>query len=103
MPEHFTLPLGVGPGGSLATLAQDTPAEVAQSVAVLVSTVIGERRVVEDYGIESPLFDGLDPDGVADAIEEWEPRADPALIDQLVDGELEVWDLTVQADPETEV
>jgi len=103
MPTHFALPLGLAPAGNLADLDQDSPLEVAQAVAVLVSTLLEERRSVPEFGIESPLFDGVDASEVADAIEEWEPRADPVLIDQLVDGVVEVWDLTVQADPETEV
>lgn len=93
--EHFALPLQVTPSGALATLPQDSPAEVTQAVAVLVSTLPGERRSVPDYGLPSPLFDGFDPSEAADVIEEWEPRADPVLMDQLVDGVVEIWDLTV--------
>lgn len=103
MPTHFALPLAVAPEGHLAAHAQDSPLEVAQAVAVLVSTTVGERRSQPDYGIESPLFDGLDAVGAADAIEEWEPRADPVLIDQLVDGVIEVWDLAVHTNPADEM
>jgi phage baseplate assembly protein W len=95
MTMHFAAPLTVGPSGSLAVLPQDSDLEVAQSLTLLVATVVGERRSLPEYGIESPLFGGLDPDAAADAIEEWEPRADPVLIDQLVDGVIEVWDLTI--------
>lgn len=80
----FALPLIVSPAGSLVELEQDSPAEIAQSVAVLVATRPGERRAVPDYGLVDPLGAGADADDIADAISEWEERADPALVEVTV-------------------
>jgi phage baseplate assembly protein W len=85
MAQHLALPLAVTSRGSLAALEQDSPAEVAQSVALLLSTEPGERRSVPDYGYESPIGQGIDVDEIASVIEEWEPRADPARVEVTLD------------------
>ena len=81
MPQHLALPLRLASDGRFAALDQDTPEEVAQSVALLLATRPGERRSVPGFGMVDPLGAGLDPSAVADAIEEWEDRADPADVD----------------------
>lgn len=80
MPQRLALPLRVANGGGLVTLVQDSPAEVAQSVALLLATRPGERRSVPDYGTDDPLFSGLSEEEVSAAIELWEDRADPATV-----------------------
>lgn len=82
MPEHLALPIRLA-GVRLACLAQDSPAEVAQSLALLVATAPGERRSVPDYGVPSPLFGGLDVDAIVAAAAEWEPRADPVAVERV--------------------
>lgn len=81
MPKHFALPIVVTPAGQLAVLEQDSPVEIAQSVKLLLSTEPGERLAVPEYGYPSPIGAGIDLDDIADVIEEWEPRADPALVE----------------------
>jgi hypothetical protein len=83
---HLALPLTVAADGTLASVTQDSPAEVSQSVALLLATRPGERRSVPGYGLPDPLFSGIDLDQVAAVIEEWEDRADPADIDLQVTG-----------------
>lgn len=80
MARHLAFPIAVA-DGKLATLDQDSPAEVSQSVALLLSTEPGERQASPDYGYPSPLGRGVDPEEVADLIGEWEDRADPALVE----------------------
>ncbi|MBB3041030.1 hypothetical protein [Nocardioides soli] len=80
MPRHLAFPLAVGVDGAMATLEQDAPAEVAQAVALLLSTEPGERAAEPEYGYPSPLGRGVDPVEVADVIADWEDRADPALV-----------------------
>lgn len=64
----------------LASLAADSPAEIAQSVALMAATRPGERRSVPDYGLPDPLGHGIDVDDLVDAIATWEDRADPAAV-----------------------
>lgn len=83
--RHLALPLRLAPDGHLVALDQDSPEEIAQSVALLVATRPGERRSVPGYGVPDPLGSGFDPDVADEAIEEWEDRADPADIDIVTD------------------
>ncbi len=76
---HLAIPLLIGPGGSFNTLAQDSLAEVAQSVQVLLGTIQGERSMIPTYGIADPPFTEPDPDSLVGAIALWEPRADPTI------------------------
>lgn len=85
----LALPIRVAAGGGLVALVADSDAEIAQSVALLLATRLGERRSVPDYGTPDPLFGGVDVDEVADAIATWEERADPALVEQLAEQVVE--------------
>lgn len=86
MPLRLALPLQLNADGTLATLEQGSPAEIAQSVALLLSTRPGERRSVEDYGTEDPLFSGLSIEDVNAAVETWEERAAPATVELVAAG-----------------
>lgn len=73
---HFALPMRLGPSGSLATTAQDSPAEVVYSAQVLLSTRPGERRCEPTYGSAEALFTPLGTVEVdTSALAYWEPRA----------------------------
>jgi phage baseplate assembly protein W len=85
MVQRLALPLMVAPGGHLASLEQDSPEEIAQSVALVIATRPGERRSVADYGMEDPVFGGLDIADMVAVVAEWEPRADPAQAEMLLD------------------
>jgi predicted component of type VI protein secretion system len=104
MALRLAFPLRVTTTGGLATLVQDSPREVAQSVALLLATRPGERRSVPDYGTPDPLFGGIDIEDITAAVEEWEERADPALVEVVATGMEEY--ATVQPadfDPDNEV
>lgn len=77
MTTALVLPLQVR-GGRFVAVPSGSAPDVAQSVALLVDTRIGERRSVPEYGLDGPGFDlvGLREDEVRDAVEEWEPRAE---------------------------
>lgn len=84
---HLRLPLTLADGGSLATLARDTPTEIGQSAAVLLATRVGERRVEPTYGSEDQLFAGPDAPVVdSAALALWEPRATPDIVDIAIEG-----------------
>lgn len=102
MPLRLSLPLRVASDGALVALEQDSPAEVAQSVALLLSTRPGERRSVPDYGSDDPLFAGVSAEDVAAAIETWEDRADPATIEVVVSG-IDEYSRVYPAAPDEEV
>lgn len=87
MPESLSLPLAITAAGPLAALATDSPAEIAQSVAVLLSTRVGERRSESAYGSAGQLF-ALVPTLAVDsaAINRWEPRATPETIAVTIEG-----------------
>jgi hypothetical protein len=79
VPAHLAFPIRLGAGG-LATVEQDSDADIVQSVALLLDTRPGERRSVPEYGLPDPLFSGLTEDQVTAVISEWEERADVDLL-----------------------
>jgi len=75
MAATLRLPLEVSHTGTLRTLEQDSPAELAQSARSLLSTVIGERGALPDYGLVDQLGAvGIDAAEIEHALAEWEPR-----------------------------
>ena len=74
------LPLTIGVDGAFQDLAQDSPDEVAQSVALLCSTRPGYRLMVPRYGIPDMTFTGPEPAVITQAAATWEPRARVAVI-----------------------
>lgn len=78
------LPLEVGPTGALRTLVQDSPDELAQSVRTLVSTVIGERAALPEYGVVDQVGSiAVDESDIAQAIVDWEPRIEEPAITEI--------------------
>jgi len=71
---HLSLPLRVAPNGRLSTVAQDSAADVAQSLGVLLATRPGERVAVPTYGTPDPQADGPDYAATQAAAAYWEPR-----------------------------
>ena len=76
MVDHLALPLRVSGTGRFAAVEQDSSAELAQNVAVVLATPVGSRVEVPDFGSPSGDFIGPDVAGMVAAVEEWEPRAD---------------------------
>lgn len=89
MAQHLALPIVVTGAGRLATVEQDSAADVAQSVALLVDTRPGERRAEPGYGVPDPLFGGVDLAEVTEAIVEWEDRADLVFAETVARGVLD--------------
>lgn len=85
------LPLTVTASGALRTVSPASAEDLAQAVALLVATPIGERAALPTYGIVDSLG-RLSPDlaGIAHAIAAWEPRlTEPTITNVaqlLVDG-----------------
>ena len=102
MSRHLALPLRVTANGSLATHAEDSLEEITQNVAVVLRTRRGERLATPQLGIDEPTFVGLDVEAAFAAVAEVEPRADLALVEQVIDSEGEQrTELTVHRREET--
>ncbi len=87
MTQHLAVPLSLTPGGCLATVAEDSVEEIAQSVAVILRTEPGDRLTEPELGLADPAFADLPPQALLSAIERWEPRASVELVEQvLTDG-----------------
>ena len=66
---------GGEPNGVALTVAQDSSAEVIQSVAMLVGTRPGTRTMAPKYGMADPTFQGINQPALKLAVRTWEPRA----------------------------
>lgn len=86
MAQHLAFPIRVTGRGVLATVEQDSEADIAQSVALLLDTRPSERRSVPDYGLPDPVFGGLDVAEVVEVISTWEERAEELDIEQIAQG-----------------
>jgi phage baseplate assembly protein W len=75
---HLRWPVVLAPTGGAAVVEEDTDVELVQSVAVLVTTERGTRRMSPRYGVPPVAF--VDVGSITSAVEvavgEWEPRAD---------------------------
>lgn len=73
---HLALPLRLV-GDHYATRDQDSDAEVADAVQIIVSFERGERVEDPDFGIDDPTFETqpIDTQQIEMAIQEYEPRA----------------------------
>lgn len=96
MPRHIAMPITLTGAGRLATVEQDSEADIAQSIALLVDTRPEERRAEPEYGVPDPLFGGLNAADLTEAIVEWEDRADLVYAEQVARGVLD--QLTVNGD-----
>lgn len=69
----FSIRLG---SHGLATVEQESDADICQSVALLLDTRPGQRAAVPEYGLPDTLFgDGLDETTVLEAVTAWVPYA----------------------------
>jgi phage baseplate assembly protein W len=91
MVPHFAIPFRVDAGGSVAVVDQDSEEEIAQCVRVLMSTTVGQRVELPDYGIPNPVFSTMSTNDDADmaaAVGKWEPRATALVHSTVIDESL---------------
>lgn len=81
MASTLRLPLEVTATGTLRTHVQGSPAELAQSARAVLSTLIGERAALPDYGLPDQIGAlNVDEGEIALALAEWESRlTDPQI------------------------
>lgn len=58
-PQLIAFPFRLGTTGAVATVEQDSDAEVDQQIAVALLTVPGERDQVPTFGTSDPVFAGF--------------------------------------------
>ena len=91
MIPHLTFPFRVDTSGSVDVLDQDSDEEIAQCVRVLLSTTMGERIELPDFGVASPVFTTMsshDDADMAAAVGKWEPRATALVHSEVIDESL---------------
>lgn len=87
---HFAYPFRFGPPA--ATTEQDSLAEIADCVVVILLCPETFRVELPEFGLPDPTFSTpiVDLNVIRTAVERWEPRAavlleeDPDLLDQLI-------------------
>ena len=80
-------------GSQAIVVEQNSQDEIIDCVEVLLSTELGERQEVPDYGVPDQTFrqGGASTEAIEEAIRTWEPRADVDIertdtdLDDLVD------------------
>lgn len=93
---HLAFPARLGPDGRFVVNEQDTDAEVADSIAIVLLWPQGTRESIPDFGVPNQLFHsgGVDPLELRTAVVASEPRAEGRRIalngDELEDGFEEV-------------
>lgn len=79
-PPHLPNSLSLDAFGQFAVNDQDSYAEIADSVEVVVGTQIGQRTALPDFGTLDPTFTyPVDTDAILNSINEWEERAYPTI------------------------
>ena len=82
---HFNNNITLDSFGQFNTSAQDSYAEIANSVGMFLGTIKGQRSVVPDYGIDDLPMNQLDVAQIQNDLNQAEDRAD-ALVSVSYDG-----------------
>lgn len=74
-PQHLALPLRPDETGGFVTHDQDSVDDITQCVQVVMSTPIGSRMELPQFGIPQLEFSTLPLPAMLTALYIWEPRA----------------------------
>lgn len=88
MTQVMAFPFQVSPKGNIATVDDTTAAGQAQAIGVLISTRVGERVMVQSFGLTDPVFVGVSAPELTAAIAKWGPdvTVDGITIGYAADG-----------------
>jgi len=78
---HIKLPMSVF-GGRFRAVEQDTTDEIMQCVKAVISTVVGQREELPEFGLPSDItfsMKDVNPSVIETALNEWEGRAQATL------------------------
>jgi phage baseplate assembly protein W len=73
MSAILAFPFQLTPKGSVATIDDGSSAGQGQQLGVLVSTRLGERVMVQAFGISDPVFVGVNAPELQAAVAKWGP------------------------------
>lgn len=74
--QLLSFPFRLAPSGSAVTLSADSDEYYAEEIAALVVTRRGERILVPSFGIDDPVFQGVDRQDIALAVATFGPPVD---------------------------
>ncbi len=85
-PQTLTWPLRLAPNGTLATVEQDTEADLVSCTIGILATPQGWCDDLPEFGRPRVLFrqGGVNPQEIADSISEWESRVTPSIVAQAI-------------------
>lgn len=90
MPRHLSFPLRLTANGALATVEQDAPEDVAESIAIILAWPLGTMPGNDGFGTENQLGqDSIDLQAIRESVRRNEPRADSVTPELLTDASLE--------------
>lgn len=81
MADLISYPFRLDSSGSVATVEQDSDAQLAQEVAVGILTRPEERPFIPDFGIADPAFVGFDADALRLQVATYGPPIDVAGVE----------------------
>lgn len=70
--QLLSFPFRLLPNGRLATVEQDSEAQVSEALAQVVLTRPGERDLVPDFGVNDPTYDTIYQSQIEAQVEEFE-------------------------------
>jgi hypothetical protein len=73
MARVLSFPFRLAANGSVVTVEQDTEQANAEELGTLLGTLLGERPLVPDYGVDDSTFGELDEGAVVAAVELFGP------------------------------
>ena len=76
---HFANNVSLDSFGQFKINPQDSYNEIADSVAMVVGTVVGQRIMVPGYGVPDMPLEIINTNNVAASIHQWEPRANASV------------------------
>lgn len=104
--QRLAWPVTLGPDGRLATVAQDSDADIGQCIRLVLEHRPGDRPDLPEMGVLDPSFgEELDVDGIVAQVTRHEPRATvrPQVMRDVLDEfttELQLeWDRPASAQP----
>jgi phage baseplate assembly protein W len=80
MAEILSFPFRLDPQGRVVTVTQGSDQANAEQIAVLLSTIQGERHMAPGFGIPDPAFAGLPAGVVTGQVALYGPRVDITAI-----------------------
>lgn len=76
----LSVPFRLAPNGAVATVEQGSDQANAEQLAVLITTVQGERPMVPGFGLPDPAFTGIKAGVLAAQVAMWGPPVKVSMV-----------------------